>query len=106
MSMSEDRTGRLVLPDRTELTIDEAQRLIGRADIGPYTKNKTSLISRSHFTVWLSDSGYMIHDGPTTVQDKPSGTGTLLNGDKLDGETELRSGDKISVSDVIMLFEE
>ena len=106
--MCKDRTGqgRLILPDNTELVIDETQRLIGRADLELYTKNKTSLISRSHFTVWLSNSGYMIKDGATTVQDKPSRTGTFLNKNRLEGEAELKSGDSVSVSDVDMRFEE
>lgn len=98
--------GRLILPDNMELTIDEAQRLIGRADVETYTKNEISLISRSHFTVWLSNHRYMIKDGPTAVQDKPSKTGTFLNGSRLEGETELKNGDSISISDVDIRFEE
>ena len=45
-------------------------------------------------------------DGITNVQNKASENGTIVNEDKLSkNEYELKNGDKILVSDVLILFE-
>ena len=96
---------RLILDDKTLTIVDNSHRLIGRADLKSYTNKDPSLISRSHFTVYRQELRYLIKDGVTAVQDKPSKEGTLLNGEPLDTETELKNGDKITVSDIEIIFE-
>ena len=74
--------------------------------IKKYTKKDEKSISRSHFTIYKKDEKYFIKDGVTNVQNKPSENHTIVNEEKLsENERELKSGDKILVSDVLMLFE-
>jgi pSer/pThr/pTyr-binding forkhead associated (FHA) protein len=98
--------GRLVLSDNHILPIDSSQRLVGRADLKKYTEKDQNLISRSHFTVYEKDLKYFIRDGTTNVQNKASESNTIVNEEKLSrNERELKNGDKILVSDVLILFE-
>ena len=98
--------GKLLLSDDYVLSIDNSQRLVGRTDLKKYTKKDQNLISRSHFTVYKKDQRYFIQDGVTNVQNRPSENHTIVNEEKLsENEHELKSGDKILVSDVLILFE-
>lgn len=98
--------GKLIFPDKTILTIDDSQRLVGRADLKIHTSQESNLISRSHFTIYKKNEKYFIKDGVTNVQNKASKNNTSVNGEELTGdEHELENGDKILVSDVEMLFE-
>ncbi|MBC8252089.1 MAG: FHA domain-containing protein [Candidatus Nitrosopelagicus sp.] len=98
--------GKLVLSDDHILSIDNSERLVGRADLKTHTKKDQNLISRSHFTVYKKDQGYFIKDGITNVQNKASENGTIVNENKLlKNEYELKNGDRILVSDVLILFE-
>ena len=98
--------GKLIFSDDQILTIDDSQRLIGRADLKIHTKKDQNIISRSHFTIYKKDQKYFIKDGITNVQNRSSESGTILNEEKLsDDDYELKNGDKILVSDVLMLFE-
>jgi len=98
--------GKLILYDHDILLIDDSQRLVGRTDLKKYTKKDEKSISRSHFTIYKKDEKYFIKDGVTNVQNKPSENHTIVNEEKLsENERELKSGDKILVSDVLMLFE-
>ena len=98
--------GRLIFSDECIVAIDNSQRLIGRADLKIHTKKDPNLISRSHFTIYKKDQKYFIKDGITNVQNKASENGTIVNEDKLSkNEYELKNGDKILVSDVLILFE-
>ena len=105
--ISEEITqGRLIFSDERMLIIDNSQRLVGRSDVKSYTKKDPNLISRSHFTIYKKDQGYFMKDGITNVQNKASENGTIVNEDKLSkNEYELKNGDKILVSDVLILFE-
>ena len=47
-----ESTGKLIFPDKTPVSIDNSQRLVGRADLKKYTKQDPMLISRSHFTIY------------------------------------------------------
>ena len=97
--------GKLIFPDKTTVSIDISQRLVGRADLKNYTKDPT-LISRSHFTIYKRNEQYFIKDGITNVQDKPSEHNTFVNDEKLtEDEHKLENIDKIRVSDVQMTFE-
>jgi len=98
--------GKLLLSDDYVLSIDNSQRLVGRTDLKKYTKKNQNLISRSHFTVYKKDKKYFIRDGVTNVQNRPSENHTMVNDKKLsENEHELKDGDKILVSDVIIIFE-
>jgi molybdopterin converting factor small subunit len=98
--------GKLLLSDDYVLSIDNSQRLVGRTDLKKYTKKDQNLISRSHFTVYKKDKKYFIRDGVTNVQNRPSENHTMVNDKKLsENEHELKDGDKILVSDVIIIFE-
>ena len=100
-----DTSGRLVFPDDSFYEIDNSQRLIGRVDLAKYTKEDPILISRSHFTIYQSNGKYVIKDGVTNVQNKPSEKNTLLDGKKLDTDAvELKNGDKIVISDIELSF--
>ena len=97
--------GKLIFPDKTTVSIDISQRLVGRADLKNYTKDP-SFISRSHFTIYKRNEQYFIKDGITNVQDKPSEHNTFVNDEKLtEDEHKLENIDKIRVSDVEMTFE-
>ena len=97
--------GKLIFPDKTTVSIDDSQRLVGRADLKKYTKDPT-LISRSHFTIYKRNEQCFIKDGITNVQDKPSEHNTFVNDEKLtEDEHKLENNDKIRVSDVEMTFE-
>tara|TARA_B110001454_G_scaffold183392_1_gene178534 strand:- start:145 stop:561 length:417 start_codon:yes stop_codon:yes gene_type:complete len=95
--------GRLVFPDDESYEIDDSQRLIGRADLQKFTKEDPTLISRSHFTIYRFNGKYVIKDGVTNVQNKPSEKSTFVNGKKIDSK-ELENEDKINVSDVELSF--
>ena len=101
-----ESTGKLIFPDKTPVSIDNSQRLVGRADLKKYTNKDPMLISRSHFTIYKKNETYFIKDGVTNVQDKPSENNTLVNGKKLaEDERKLENNDKILVSDIEMTFE-
>ena len=102
----ETTQGRLIFSDKRIFAIDKSQRLIGRADLRSYTKKDPNLVSRSHFTIYKKNHGYFMKDGITNVQNKASENGTIVNKDKLSkNECELKNGDEILVSDVLILFE-
>ena len=104
--LQEQLLGRLVLEDKTlTLIVDDSQILVGRTDLKKFTKNDPKLISRSHFTIYRKGSHYVIKDGITSVQDKPSKEGTSLNGKRLNGEATLKNKDKITISDLEITFE-
>ena len=99
-------TGKLIFPDKTILTVDNSQRLVGRADLKMHTNKESNLISRSHFTIYKKNEKYFIKDGVTNVQNKASENNTTVNGKTLTGyEQKLENNDKILVSDVEMSFE-
>lgn len=101
-SITTDYKASLVLPDNVELEIDEAQRLVGRADLAKYSKLDPKKISRGHFTVYEKDGKYYIEDGNTNVQNKASDEHTLLNDDDITNKkkVEMSNGDVIKVLDV------
>ena len=98
--------GKLIFPDKSSVTIDDSQRLVGRADLKTFTNEDHALISRSHFTIYKKDEKYFIKDGITNVQNKASVNNTSVNNEKLtENERELENGDIILVSDIEMSFE-
>jgi len=99
--------GRLVFPDSFTMEIDSSHRLIGRVNLGKFSKDPT-LISRGQFTVYMENEQYYLEDGRTNVQDKPSVNHTILNGSDVVGKEKslLNDGDIIQTSDVKILFKE
>ena len=103
---TDDTIGKLIFPDKTFFTIDDSQRLVGRANLMMHTNKESNLISRSHFTIYKKNEKYFIKDGVTNVQNKASENNTSVNDKTLTGdEQELENNDKILVSDVEMSFE-
>ena len=98
-------SGKLVFPNDESYEIDNSQRLIGRADLQKFTKEDPTLISRSHFTIYKTDNKFVIKNGSTNVQNKPSEQGILINDKKPEtDEIELKNGDKIMISDIELSF--
>tara|TARA_Y100001936_G_scaffold142089_1_gene138588 strand:- start:2273 stop:2698 length:426 start_codon:yes stop_codon:yes gene_type:complete len=102
---NKDKVGKLVFPNDESYEIDNSQRLIGRADLQRFTKEDPTLISRSHFTIYRTEEKFIIKDGNTNVQNKPSKQGLLINGEKPETtEIILKNGDKILISDIELSF--
>jgi len=102
---SKNQSGKLVFPNDESYDIDNSQRLIGRADLQKFTKVDPTLISRSHFTIYKTDNKFVIKNGSTNVQNKPSEQGILINDKKPEtDEIELKNGDKILISDIELSF--
>ena len=102
------REGKFVLPDGTSIIIDESQLLVGRAQLRAYTATDPGLISRSHLTAYRDLESFVVIDGRTNVQEKPSSMGTFFNDKRLprDEIVKLSDGDMIKISDVLIRFEE
>ncbi|MDA7989964.1 MAG: FHA domain-containing protein [Gammaproteobacteria bacterium] len=87
-----------------DLKIDfEGLKVIGRVDMIDFVKamNVNPLgISRQQCTIYEEGGDYYIEDGVTSVQDKPSGNGTTVNGNYITGKgkTKLSNGDRIEFS--------
>ena len=82
------------------------QKTIGRMDVSEYLKSKNIdqlQISRKQFTFYSEDGKYYIVDGKTSIQEKPSGNHTTVNGKDIteQGPIELHSEDKICMSTVL-----
>jgi len=100
------KTGKLVLPDDSEIAIDESQRIVGRADLKKFLESNPNDISRGHFTVYEEDNKYFLEDGITNVQYKPSTQHTILNDEDITGKgrKELKDGNTIKISDLMLYF--
>ena len=82
------------------------QKTIGRMDVSEYLKSQNIdplQVSRKQFTFYIEDEKYYIVDGTTSVQEKPSGNHTTVNGKDIteQGAVELNSEDKIGMSTVL-----
>lgn len=71
------------------ISINRPKFMIGRAD-DCQLKSKNELISRYH-CVLLTEEGY------AGVRDLGSRNGVFVNGEKIDQETELRNGDRLTI---------
>ncbi|MBI3183522.1 MAG: diguanylate cyclase [Myxococcales bacterium] len=79
--------------------IEKAQTVIGRASDADINFDDES-ISRHHAKLSLSDAG-------VRLSDMGSKNGTLLNGEKVEGERQLRNGDKVQVgSNTVLRYSE
>ena len=86
------------------------QKAIGRMDLSEYLKSQNIdqlQISRKQFTFYTENEKYYIVDDTTSVQEKPSGNHTTVNGKDITGQgsIELHSNDNICMSTVVnMIF--
>ena len=86
------------------------QKTIGRMDLSEYLKSQNIdqlQISRKQFTFYTENEKYYIVDDTTSVQEKPSGNHTTVNGKDITGQgsIELHSNDNICMSTVVnMIF--
>jgi hypothetical protein len=89
---------RLVSEDGSQIPLDEGSMSVGRdAGMGLSLLNE-STVSRQH--------AELIRTGQTVVlKDLGSTNGTFVNGQKVDGEVELRPGDKVQFGAVRFRFE-
>ncbi len=81
-------------PDGVEINITKNETL-GRAELSRFVSpDKTTLISRQHFTIFIDGTKFYIEDEDST-------NGTMLNNVELKdmGRQELKDGDEIKVSD-------
>ena len=79
---------------------DSAPTVVGRQDVSEFLKSQNIdplQISRKQCTLFKEESGYYIEDGVTSVQDKPSGNHTTVNGKDITGhgKVQLNDNDKI-----------
>jgi pSer/pThr/pTyr-binding forkhead associated (FHA) protein len=60
-------------------------------------------VSRNQFTMFKESDSYYIEDGVTSVQDKPSGNHTTVNGKDITGQgkQELNDGDQIGIATIL-----
>jgi predicted component of type VI protein secretion system len=72
-----------------EIGLNAGEFLIGRGD-GCHLRPKTDAISRKHCRFFVSDDAVM-------VSDLNSRNGTYVNGQKIETEVRVKSGDKITV---------
>jgi hypothetical protein len=82
------------------------QKTIGRMDVSEYLKSQNIdqlQVSRKQFTFYTEDGKYYIVDGKTSVQEKPSGNHTMVNGKDIteQGPIELHTNDVIGMSTVL-----
>ncbi|HJJ23649.1 MAG TPA: FHA domain-containing protein [Nitrosopumilus sp.] len=82
------------------------RKTIGRMDVSEYLKSQNIdplQVSRKQFTFYIENEKYYIVDGTNSVQEKPSGNHTTVNGKDIteQGAIELNSEDKIGMSRVL-----
>ena len=112
---NEKPQGILVLPDKKEILVKEDLRTVGRGDVmqfvGALNGPDPYLVSRQQFTIWREPitltngtppHHYFIEDAKNSVQEKNSGNGTRVNGEKITGQPKrmLQAGDKIEFAEI------
>ena len=118
---NEKPQGILVLPDKKEIPLEDDLRTVGRGDVmqfvGALNGPDPYLVSRQQFTIWRvavtsgeSPYHYFIEDAKNSVQEKNSGNGTRVNGEKITGQPKrmLQDGDKIQfaeIKDCVAIFQ-
>ena len=110
---NEKPQGILVLPDKKEIPLEDDLRTVGRGDVmqfvGALNGPDPYLVSRQQFTIWRvavtsgeSPYHYFIEDAKNSIQEKSSGNGTRVNGEKITGQPKrmLQDGDKIQFAEI------
>ena len=85
---------------------DENPKIIGRSDISEFVKDQNLdplQVSRQQCTIFKEGDDYYIEDGITSVQDKPSGNHTSVNGQDISekGKIKLNDQDKIVFATIV-----
>ena len=85
---------------------EDNPKTVGRTDVSEVLKSTGAdplQVSRKQFTISKESDSYYIEDGKTSVQDKPSGNHTTVNGKDITGQgrTELNDGDTIGMATVL-----
>ncbi len=85
---------------------DENPKIIGRSDISEFVKEQNLdplQVSRQQCTIFKEGDDYYIEDGITSVQDKPSGNHTSVNGQNISekGKIKLNDQDKIVFATIV-----
>ena len=91
------------MPNNTEILFGDNPKTVGRDDVSVYLKSQNknpARISRKQFTMFKESDSYYIEDGVTSVQEKPSGNHTTVNGKDITGQgkQELNDGDQIGIA--------
>jgi hypothetical protein len=90
---------KLVLPDGSEIPVDDAVKPIGRNDFDKaVSPEDLKYISRQHLMITAQDDKYFVEDLNST-------NGTKANGSDIQGKSrqELKDGDRIEVADMVAL---
>lgn len=90
---------RLVLPDNSEIAINESEKPVGRNDLNKIVSpGELIYISRQHIMIKSDGSRYY-------VEDQNSSNNTKVNGINITGKGkhELRDGDRIDLADMVTL---
>ena len=76
----------------------------GRSDTADFFEHAedNTKVSRKQFTMFKESDGYYIEDGVTSVQDRPSGNHTTVNGKDITGQgkIKLNAGDEIGIPSI------
>ena len=85
---------------------EDNPKIVGRQDVSDLLKSQGKdplQVSRKQFTMFKESDSYYIEDGVTSVQDKPSGNHTTVNGKDITGQgkQELNDGDQIGIATVL-----
>lgn len=94
-------SGVLVMPDKSEVQLSQANRVFGRSDfMRQLTSENVKEVSRAHFTITNESGVFYIQDGGPDPNNpagwKPSVNRTILNGMPLDaGEKRRLTNDDV-----------
>ena len=80
------------------ISVNVPKFFIGRAD-DCHLKPKSELISRYHCAIIAEDGGYV------AVRDMQSKNGVFVNGERVIGEKEVKTGDKVVVGPLEFVFQ-
>lgn len=97
--------GVLVMPDQSEVTIQQTSRVFGRRDLNMFLKPENAKeVSRVHFTIVMENEEFYLQDGGPDPKNhqawKRSINGTSVNGALLEpsAKQKLNTNDVIDVS--------
>ena len=98
-------SGRLSMRDSSgaeilSIQFDDVPKTVGRQDVSELltSQGKDPLqISRKHCTIFKEGDDYYIEDGTTSVQEKPSGNHTTVNGKDITGQGRIKLADNDQV---------
>lgn len=95
----QESLAQLVLPNKNNIVLDEAEKVIGREDfLGVETSDKLYFIGKDHFKIMRKDNNYYIQDLNTK-------NGTKVNGKEIKGSGmhRLNDGDEIMIAKTIKI---